>query len=117
MTGDRKPSAFLKTAATEKQPVFSADSRWVAYVSDSSGRDEVYIRAFPRDETVHQVSRERRLGAAVAPATEGSSSFSARTSKMMAVSIDPAKGTSAGRAARAVSDWISDPTTSTDRMT
>ena len=34
MTGDRKPSVFAKTAATEKQPVFSADGRWVAYGSD-----------------------------------------------------------------------------------
>ena len=47
MAGDRKPSLFLGTKAAEKEPVFSPDGRSVAYSSDSSGRDEVYIRAFP----------------------------------------------------------------------
>ncbi len=95
MTGDRKPAVFANTAATEKQPVFSADSRWVAYVSDRSSRDEVYIRAFPRDETVHQVSREggwtprwRHDGRELF--------FLSPASKMMAVSIDPTKGTALG---------------------
>ena len=96
MTGDRKPAAFVvNTPATEKQPVFSADGRWVAYISDRSGRDEVYVRAFPRDETVHQVSREGGW----TPRWRGDGKelfFLSPASKMMAVSIDPAKGTALG---------------------
>ena len=96
MTGDRKPAAFVvNTPATEKQPVFSADGRWVAYISDRSGRDEVYVRAFPRDETVHQVSREGGW----TPRWRGDGKelfFLNPASTMMAVSIDPAKGTALG---------------------
>src|SRR5262249_21247055 len=32
------------------------DGRWIAYVSDESGREEVYLRAFPQPEGRWQVS-------------------------------------------------------------
>ena len=58
-------------------------------------RDEVYIRAFPRDETVHQVSREG--GWTPRWRNDGRELFFlSPASKMMAVSIDPAKGTALG---------------------
>ncbi len=51
------PHPFLQTSAHESQPRFSPDSRYVAYVSDQSGRREVYVRAFPQGETVSRISR------------------------------------------------------------
>jgi hypothetical protein len=42
----RKPWAFLQTKFDEKQGRFSPDSRWVAYQSNESGRQEVYVRPF-----------------------------------------------------------------------
>jgi eukaryotic-like serine/threonine-protein kinase len=95
MSGDRKPSVFLKTPSVEKQPVFSPDGRWIAYCSDSSGRDEVYIRAFPRGETAHTVSR----GGGWAPRWRGDGQelfFLGLDGRMMAASVDPAKGTTVG---------------------
>lgn len=97
MVGDRKPSVFLKTPFEEKQPAFSSDGRWIAYTSDSSGRDEVYIRAFPRDETetAHPVSRSG--GWAPRWRRDGKELFFlSLDSKMMAVSVDPAKGATVG---------------------
>jgi dipeptidyl aminopeptidase/acylaminoacyl peptidase len=44
--GDRKPFAFLATESTERDAEFSPDGRWVAYTSNESGREEVYVRAF-----------------------------------------------------------------------
>ena len=41
------PSAFLDSPAFEGDAAFSPDGRWVAYVSDESGRQEVYVRAYP----------------------------------------------------------------------
>jgi eukaryotic-like serine/threonine-protein kinase len=38
---------FLKTQFGEGAPMFSPDGRWIAYVSNKSGRNEVYMRPFP----------------------------------------------------------------------
>jgi len=42
-----KPFAFLNSPNNETTPMFSPDGRWIAYVSDESGRFEVYVRSFP----------------------------------------------------------------------
>ncbi len=44
--GDRKPSPFLQTPFGEAQGQFSRDGRWIAYVSNESGRDQVYVAPF-----------------------------------------------------------------------
>ena len=46
MEGDRKPFVFLKTNFGERSGKFSPDSKWVAYMSDESGRYEIYVRPF-----------------------------------------------------------------------
>ncbi len=45
-------SDFLATPAREYMASFSPDGRWLAYTSNESGRDEVYVRPFPRTEGV-----------------------------------------------------------------
>ena len=42
----RKPMPFLRSKHNEDQGQFSTDGRFVAYVSDESGRSEVYVREF-----------------------------------------------------------------------
>jgi eukaryotic-like serine/threonine-protein kinase len=54
--GDRKPASLLKGDFNYKQASLSPDTRWVAYVSDESGRDEVYLRGFPSGEGRWMVS-------------------------------------------------------------
>lgn len=44
--GERKPFAFLATQFDEPQGRFSPDAKWIAYMSDESGRFEVYLRQF-----------------------------------------------------------------------
>jgi eukaryotic-like serine/threonine-protein kinase len=46
LEGDRKPWPFLKTNFNERDGQFSADGRWVAYMSNESGQDEIYVRPF-----------------------------------------------------------------------
>jgi dipeptidyl aminopeptidase/acylaminoacyl peptidase len=95
-SGDAKPSAFVKTPDDEEtDPIFSRDGRWVAYTSNRSGRDEVYIRAFPRGETVHPVSR----GGGWAPRWSGDGKelfFLSLDSTVMAATIDPTTGVATG---------------------
>jgi len=42
-----KPIPFLQTQFSERFGQFSPDGRWVAYVSNESGRPEVYVTPFP----------------------------------------------------------------------
>jgi hypothetical protein len=44
--GDRKPFPFLQTPFNEVHGQFSPDGRWVAFVSNESGRYEVYVAPF-----------------------------------------------------------------------
>src|SRR5215831_2741392 len=44
---ERKPIQFLQTEFNEIHGQLSADSRWMAYVSDESGERQVYVRPFP----------------------------------------------------------------------
>jgi serine/threonine-protein kinase len=53
---DRLSTPFLQGAANEWSAAFSPDGRWVAYVSDESGRAEVYVRPFSGTGTRTQIS-------------------------------------------------------------
>ena len=56
--GDRTPRPWLQTPANEGAPVFSPDGRWLAYVSNESGRYEVYVQPFPGPGQKVQISSE-----------------------------------------------------------
>jgi serine/threonine protein kinase/Tol biopolymer transport system component len=43
----RKPIPFMTTKFQETQARFSPDGHWIAFVSNESGTDEVYISSFP----------------------------------------------------------------------
>jgi serine/threonine-protein kinase len=45
LAGDQKPVPLLANINDDKEPRVSPDSRWLAYVSNESGREEVYVRA------------------------------------------------------------------------
>ena len=45
--GKRRARAWFETPYAEYGAAFSPDGRWMAYVSDESGRKEVYVRPFP----------------------------------------------------------------------
>ena len=51
-----RPEPFLRTPSNERDPVVSPDGRWIAYKSDESGRQEVYVRPFPGPGGKSQIS-------------------------------------------------------------
>jgi eukaryotic-like serine/threonine-protein kinase len=55
-SSERKPVPFLQSAANEHWARLSPDGRWMAYVSDGAGRDEVYVRPFPSGDGQWQIS-------------------------------------------------------------
>jgi Tol biopolymer transport system component len=54
--GDGKANALIQTSFNESDARFSPDGRWVAYVSNDSGVDQVFVRSFPQTESRWQVS-------------------------------------------------------------
>ena len=44
---DSAPHPFVASEFDESSPALSPDSRWLAYVSDETGRNQVYVRPFP----------------------------------------------------------------------
>jgi len=61
MEGDRKTRAFVQTKFDEYDPVFSPDGHWFAYMSNESGRFEIYVQAFPGPGGKWQISTEGGL--------------------------------------------------------
>ncbi|MDX2473354.1 MAG: hypothetical protein QNL91_06550, partial [Candidatus Krumholzibacteria bacterium] len=51
-----EPFPFMQTALNERDAQFSPDGRWVAFCSDESGRDEVYVAPFPGPGGKWQIS-------------------------------------------------------------
>ncbi len=56
MFGDRQPTPYLQTEFSEQQGRLSPDGRWMAYTSDESGREEVYVQSFPTLGTKYRIS-------------------------------------------------------------
>ncbi|HEU5254374.1 MAG TPA: protein kinase [Vicinamibacterales bacterium] len=47
LDGDRQPVAVAQTAFEELEGRFSPDGRWIAYQSNDTGRNEIYVQPFP----------------------------------------------------------------------
>ncbi|HSD71956.1 MAG TPA: protein kinase [Thermoanaerobaculia bacterium] len=58
LTGERRPRDFVASPYDEDEGTFSPDGRWVAYVSDESGRKEVFVASFPDPARRIRVSSE-----------------------------------------------------------
>ena len=56
LMGDGEPFVFLQTEFNESHGQFSPDGRWLAYTSDESGRNEIYVRPFPGPGGKWQIS-------------------------------------------------------------
>jgi len=56
--GERKPRPFVNTKFNEAMAAFSPDGRSIAYDSTASGREEVYVHAYPGPGARVQVSTE-----------------------------------------------------------
>jgi Tol biopolymer transport system component len=54
--GDRKPFPYLQTEFAEMYARLSPDGHWLAYTSDESKRNEIYVQSFPAPGGKWQVS-------------------------------------------------------------
>ena len=56
--GDKKPFPFLQSEFVESEAKLSPDGRWLAYHSDESKRNEVYVVSFPDPGGKWQISTD-----------------------------------------------------------
>ena len=93
---DMRP--FLATEADETSGRFSPDGNWVAYTSDTSGRLEVYVRAYPGAGSLIQVSQDGGDGPVWSP--DGATIYYTRGRDYMAAPFNVESGAPAVSAAR-----------------
>jgi len=91
---DLKAVPFLRTAFDESRGRFLPDGRWVAYISNQSGLNEVYVKRFTADFSGGSGSAGGSLlvsrGGGTAPRWRGDGrelSYLAPNGKMMAVEV------------------------------
>jgi serine/threonine protein kinase/Tol biopolymer transport system component len=53
---DQKPFPYLQSQFNEQGGMFSPDGKWIAYVSDETDRNEIYVQSFPLSGAKFQVS-------------------------------------------------------------
>lgn len=87
LEGESLPQQLLATESGETHPQISRDGNWLAYVSDESGQNEVYVSPFPNpSDGKWRVSHGG--GAQPVWAPDGGELFYLRGSSLLAVSID-----------------------------
>ena len=92
LTGDTALKPLLtSTAYNERGPVISPDGKWLAYVSNESGRNEIYVRAFPGPDSKWPVS----AGGGDEPmwARDGRRLFYRGSNRMMSATVSTNGGT------------------------
>jgi dipeptidyl aminopeptidase/acylaminoacyl peptidase len=92
---DRKARSFLQTSSIEAAPRFSPDGRWLAYVSNESGRYDVWVQAYPGPGGKSLISTEGGNEPAWNP--NGRELFYRNGDKMMAVDVTTELTFSAGK--------------------
>jgi len=70
----------------ELAPIVSRDGKWLAYVSNYSGIDEVYVTAFPEPEARHKISMKGGHSPTWAP--DGKTLYYFQSNQMIAISIE-----------------------------
>ena len=85
MEGEPKSIPILQTDFFEAAGHFSPDGQWIAYLSDESGRYEIYVRPFPEGEGKWQVSRDG--GRSPIWSADGKEIFYLSGNKMMAAPV------------------------------
>jgi serine/threonine protein kinase/Tol biopolymer transport system component len=84
MTGERKPYPFAETQFNEHSARISPDGKWVAFVSDQTGRPEIYVQRWQGGERI-QISNNG--GSQPKWNTNGKELFFLADGKVMAVAV------------------------------
>jgi Tol biopolymer transport system component len=91
LSGERRPRDFIASPFDDDEGAFSPDGRRVAYVSDESGRKEVFVASFPDPSQRIRISSDG--GSQPRWSRDGRELyFVSKTTTMMATPFDPSTG-------------------------
>jgi len=93
--GERQPEMLLQTPFDEHTGMLSPEDRWLAYVSNESGREEIYLTPFPGPGGKRQISTEG--GTEPLWSRDGRELFYRSGEKTMAVAISTEPELTAGK--------------------
>ncbi len=97
MDGDRDPQVFISSPANECCPKFSPDGEWLAYVSDETGVNQVYVSPYAEPNVKWLVSEEEDGGIQPVWSPDGRELFYRSGDRMMVTSVQTEATFSAGR--------------------
>jgi len=96
LEGKREARPWLTTPFHEFAPFISPDGRWMAYTSNESGRNEIYVRPYPGPGGQTKISSEGGSEPAWSP--DGREIFYRSSDSFMAVPVRTSPDFSAGQA-------------------
>ena len=99
MEGERKPWPWLNTPANETAARFSPDGKWIAYQSNESGHNEIYLQAFVPGAPASGGKRQLSTNGGINPSWRRDGRelyYVADDGKLMVVEITPGAGLKAG---------------------
>jgi Tol biopolymer transport system component len=85
-----KPEPFLATPFDEHFAALSPDGKWLLYTSNESGREEIYLRPFPKAPGKWQVSTSGGQHALWSP--DGKELFYRKDNDVIGVAVDLSAG-------------------------
>jgi Tol biopolymer transport system component len=99
---DRKTIPIAQGPFDEEDGRFSPDDRWVAYTSDETGRDEIYVQPFPPDGRRWQITTEG--GHRPTWSADGKELFFMTDRKLMSIGVKTRVMSEAG-----TTKWVFEP--------
>ncbi len=99
LEGERKPWVWLNTPANETAARLSPDGKWIAYQSNESGRNEIYLQVFVPGAPASGGKRQLSTGGGANPQWRRDGRelyFIAAGGKLMAVEVTPGVELKAG---------------------
>ncbi len=95
VNGERQPRPFSQSKFDEASPRFSPDGRWIAYCSNESGQNEIYVQAYPGPGPKILISTEG--GSDPTWKRTGGELYYRSGDKMMAVTVGTGPAFTAGK--------------------